>query len=481
MATPHSPRPFGPRRYTYEELAEAAHHFSNRFLLGEGGFGQVYEGSLNGETFAIKKLRIVPDQETKEELEREIRFISHVSHLNLVKLVGYCMEGANGLLVLEYFPNRSLKVNLHERDVLDWPKRMKIAIGTARGLEYLHEYCKPKIIHQDIKPDNILIDSNFEPKIADFGLALRFPDSVSHISRSIMGTEVYADPEDCKRVSDKSDVYSFGIVLLELITGRKSKYQDIDIVKWAKNRIKEALEDEYKGFVDSKLQMYDKEQMKRMINCAAICVYNRPQFRPSIKKIVLALEGHMPLKNLWDGNNDDELPRIKEISSSGTERFQRIFTYEQLTAVTEGFSGKNLLVKGKQYQVYKGYLNGEAVTVKKFTYSPEKKEEMFEHIKSISSSVHHNNLVNMLGFCHEGPHRLLVYEFVSEDKSLGSHLHGNVKPALDWPTRMEVALRIARGMIDLHELYKPLNIFEQYKDEDIFLDRNFQPKVIITD
>ncbi|XP_021628309.1 proline-rich receptor-like protein kinase PERK3 isoform X1 [Manihot esculenta] len=296
-----------------------------------------------------------------------------------------------------------------------------------------------------------------------------------------MGTDIYVDLEDPKRVSDKSDVYSYGVVLLELITGRKPKYQDIDIVNWAKSRIKQALEEEYRGFVDTRLQSFDKIEMKRMVYCAEACVYSRPQLRPSMEKIVLALKGHMPnLKDLHGSTeNDTELPHItinKGISSSSTERFQRIFTYQELTIATEGFSGKNLVARSSQCQVYKGYLNGETVTVKKYNYMPGKKEDVFDHIKSISSSVHHNNLVNLLGFCNEGPNRLLVYEFVSEDKSLRSHLHGNVTSTLAWPIRMGIALSIARGMVDLHELYKPLNIYEQYKDDSIFLDGNFQPK-----
>ncbi|XP_057991827.1 uncharacterized protein LOC110665629 isoform X5 [Hevea brasiliensis] len=243
MATSQSTGPFGPREYTYEQLAEAAHHFSNKYLLGQGGFGQVYEGSLHGEKFAIKKLRFPPDEQTKKGLD-EIHVISSVRHRNLVKLLGYCVDRSNNvLLVLEYFRNKSLKVNLHEKEeILDWQKRRKIAIGSAKGLEYLHDHCSPTIIHQDIKPDNILLDDNFEPK--------------------------------------------------------------------AGSQIKKALGGEFKDFVDFKLQKYDKEEMKRMVHCAAFCVYKRPKFRPPMRKIVRALEGDMPLANLSDEMIDNQLPHI---------------------------------------------------------------------------------------------------------------------------------------------------------------------------
>ncbi|XP_058006690.1 proline-rich receptor-like protein kinase PERK13 [Hevea brasiliensis] len=184
---------FGLRQYNYDELAEATDKFSNRNFLGEGGFSLVYEGILDGKKVAIKKLKIRPDErsQSEEESKEEIKVISRVSHKNLVKLLGYCIEGDDILLILEYVPKKSLKHHLHGETTLEWTKRMKIAIGTAKGLEYLHENCTPKIIHRDVKAENILIDDKYEPKIADFGLALLFPEtgSPTHITRSNKGTQ----------------------------------------------------------------------------------------------------------------------------------------------------------------------------------------------------------------------------------------------------------------------------------------------------
>ncbi|XP_058005750.1 proline-rich receptor-like protein kinase PERK3 isoform X1 [Hevea brasiliensis] len=288
----------GPTQYSYEQLSKATGHFSNDYILGQGGFGQVFKGALHGEILAIKKLNYFQEQ-TREELVHEIAIINSVRHCNLVKLLGYCIEGANALLVLEYCLNKSLRFHLHGggKEILDWPTRRKIAIGSAKGLEYLHEHSSPKIIHRDIKPDNILLDINFEPKIADFGLALFFPDTVTHLSRSIAGTEVYIDPEHSGRISSKSDVYSFGVVLLELITGRKPKYQGIDIVSWAKTRITQALNGQYIDFVDSNLQSYDRSEMEWMISCTAACVYNPFKSRPQMKEVVRVLEGYSPAKD----------------------------------------------------------------------------------------------------------------------------------------------------------------------------------------
>ncbi|KAG8643433.1 hypothetical protein MANES_11G039188v8 [Manihot esculenta] len=175
----------GPKQYSFEELAAATGRFSRKNLLGEGGYGEVFKGFLD-EHRAIKKLRIISsDEQRKKELEHEIKVINSVSHRNLVKLVGYCIEENDVLLVLEYFPNKCLKYNLHERKgrILVWQERMQIAKGLAKGLEYLHEDCNFRIIHQDIKPGNILLDDNFESKIADFGLALFLPDNATHVSQ----------------------------------------------------------------------------------------------------------------------------------------------------------------------------------------------------------------------------------------------------------------------------------------------------------
>ncbi|XP_058005812.1 uncharacterized protein LOC110639626 isoform X3 [Hevea brasiliensis] len=159
------PSNIGPTQYSYEQLSKATGYFSNKYLLGQGGFGQVYKGDLHGEILAIKKLCYFQEQ-TREELVHEIAVINSVRHCNLVKLLGYCIEGGNALLVLEYCLNKSLRFHLHGggKEILDWPTRMKIAIGSAKGLEYLHEHSSPRIIHRDIKPDNILLNINFEPK-----------------------------------------------------------------------------------------------------------------------------------------------------------------------------------------------------------------------------------------------------------------------------------------------------------------------------
>jgi hypothetical protein len=175
--------------FGYDDLAAATDGFSDANLLGQGGFGHVYRGTLGGQEVAIKKLRAGSGQGDRE-FRAEVEIISRVHHKNLVSLVGYCLFGEQRLLVYEYVPNKTLEFHLHGsgRPTLDWPRRWKIAVGSAKGLAYLHEDCHPKIIHRDIKAANILLDYNYEPKVADFGLAKYQAAEVTAVSTRVMGT-----------------------------------------------------------------------------------------------------------------------------------------------------------------------------------------------------------------------------------------------------------------------------------------------------
>ncbi|KAJ9190181.1 hypothetical protein P3X46_001409 [Hevea brasiliensis] len=298
--------------FSYEELAIATNSFSDANLVGQGGFGYVHKGVLSdGKVVAIKQLK-AGSRQGEREFQAEIEIISRVHHRHLVSLVGYCITGVQRMLVYEYIPNNTLEFHLHgkERPAMNWSTRMKIAVGSAKGLAYLHEDCQPKIIHRDIKSANILLDDIFEAKVADFGLAKHSLDTDTHVSTRVMGTFGYMAPEYASsgKLTEKSDVFSFGVVLLELITGRRpvdrtQSFLDDSIVDWARPLLKQALEEgTYDALVDPKLQgEYDSSEMSRMISCAAACIRHSARLRPQMSQIVRALEGNMPLDDLSDG------------------------------------------------------------------------------------------------------------------------------------------------------------------------------------
>ncbi|XP_072951642.1 proline-rich receptor-like protein kinase PERK1 [Typha angustifolia] len=297
--------------YTYEELAAASNGFSDANLLGQGGFGQVYRGTLNGTEVAIKKLS-VGSRQGDREFRTEIEVISRVHHRNLVSLVGYCIHGDQRLLVYEFVPNKTLESHLHGsgRPTLDWPRRWKIAAGSAKGLAYLHEDCHPKIIHRDIKAANVLLDFDYEPKVSDFGLAKFQPGDNTHVSTRVVGTFGYLAPEyaNSGKLTDRSDVFSFGVMVLELITGKRpvhssETYMDGTLVGWARPLLTRALEDDhYNELVDPKLGTnYDPYEMARLVACAAAAVRHSAKHRPRMSQIVRYLEGEISLEDLNAG------------------------------------------------------------------------------------------------------------------------------------------------------------------------------------
>ncbi|XP_019185429.1 PREDICTED: cysteine-rich receptor-like protein kinase 2 [Ipomoea nil] len=286
----------GPENYGYKDLKAATKAFSEENKLGEGGFGDVYKGTLkNGDVVAVKKLVI--SSRAKADFDSEVRLITNVHHRNLIRLLGCSAKGEELLLVYEYMANASLDRYLYgdKRGMLNWKQRVDIIFGTARGLAYLHEQFHVCIIHRDIKSSNILLDNEFQPKIADFGLARLLPENQSHVSTKFAGTLGYTAPEYAihGHLSERVDTYSFGIVILEIISGRRSSDIRVEpVTEYLLEQAWKLYENEaYLELVDKTLEgnEYKAEEVKRMLEIALVCTQSPPSLRPSMSEVVIML------------------------------------------------------------------------------------------------------------------------------------------------------------------------------------------------
>ncbi|KAH0924538.1 hypothetical protein HID58_016794 [Brassica napus] len=290
------------------ELKEATEDFGSSSLIGEGSYGRVYYGMLaNEQPAAIKKLD--SNKQPDNEFLAQVSMVSRLKHDNFVQLLGYCVDGNSRILAYEFAKNGSLHDILHGRKgvkgaqpgpVLSWYQRVKIAVGAARGLEYLHEKANPHIIHRDIKSSNVLLFEDDVAKIADFDLSNQAPDMAARLhSTRVLGTFGYHAPEYAMtgQLNAKSDVYSFGVVLLELLTGRKPVDHRLprgqqSLVTWATPKLSE---DKVKQCVDARLGGdYPPKAVAKLAAVAALCVQYEADFRPNMSIVVKALQ---PLLN----------------------------------------------------------------------------------------------------------------------------------------------------------------------------------------
>ncbi|KAG4386016.1 hypothetical protein AAZX31_12G187800 [Glycine max] len=283
--------------FGYRDLQNATKNFSDK--LGEGGFGSVFKGTL-GDTsvVAVKKLKSISQGE--KQFRTEVNTIGKVQHVNLVRLRGFCWEGTKKLLVYDYMPNGSLDCHLFQNNnckVLDWKTRYQIALGTARGLAYLHEKCRDCIIHCDVKPGNILLDADFCPKVADFGLAKLVGRDLSRVITAVRGTKNYIAPEWISGVpiTAKVDVYSYGMMLFEFVSGRRNSEQCeggpfASFPIWAANVVTQC--DNVLSLLDPSLEgNADTEEVTRMATVALWCVQENETQRPTMGQVVHILEG----------------------------------------------------------------------------------------------------------------------------------------------------------------------------------------------
>ncbi|KAH1109033.1 hypothetical protein J1N35_012801 [Gossypium stocksii] len=316
--------------FTFDQVIAATGNFRSDYFLGEGGFGKVYKGFLEdtNEVVAIKQL----DQDSLQgsrEFAAEVLTLSTAEHPNLVKLIGFCAEDEQRLLLYEYMPLGSLENHLHDlspdQKPLDWNTRMEIAAGAARGLEYLHVKMKPPVIYRDLKCSNILLGEGYHARLSDFGLARVGPSGdKTHVSTRVMGTYGYCAPDYAMtgQLTFKSDIYSLGVVLLELITGRKAVDYSKDrneqnLVAWARPLFKDRRN--FSQMVDPLLQgQYPMKGLYQALAVAAMCVQEQPNMRPAVSDVVMALN-YLTIQR-YNPNNSAQSSRRSMTLSPGKGR-----------------------------------------------------------------------------------------------------------------------------------------------------------------
>lgn len=301
--------------FTYAELRTATANFSRANYLGCGGFGPVYKGAvedklrpgLTAQAVAVKYLDLDCGTQGHKEWLAEVFFLGQLRHKNLVKLIGYCYEDEHRMLVYEFMSAGSLENHLFKsiNGSLPWMTRMKIAVGAAKGLAFLHD-ADPPVIYRDFKASNILVDSDYNTKLSDFGLAKDGPQGdATHVTTRVMGTHGYAAPEYIMtgHLTAKSDVYSFGVVLLELLSGRRSvdrsrRPREQCLVDWARPYLKHS--DRLYRVMDPALEcQYSCKGAEVAALVAYKCLSQNPKSRPTMKEVVKALEPVLGMEDFF--------------------------------------------------------------------------------------------------------------------------------------------------------------------------------------
>ncbi|PON38737.1 GPCR kinase [Parasponia andersonii] len=285
-----------PSRYTYADIKRITNQFKHK--LGQGAYGTVFKGKLSNNIFVAVKILNNSKGNNGEEFINEVATIGQIHHVNVVRLVGYCAEGFKRALVYEFLPNDSLDKYISSaasggNHSLSWEKLQDITLGIAKGIEYLHQGCDQRILHFDIKPQNILLDHNFKPKISDFGLAKLCSRDQSIVSMTtVRGTIGYIAPEVFSKnfgnVSYKSDIYSFGMLLLEMVGGRKNTTvaDEIYYPEWIYNLLEEG--EDFRIHIEDE---GDAKIAKKLAIVGLWCIQWHPMARPTMKFVVQMLEG----------------------------------------------------------------------------------------------------------------------------------------------------------------------------------------------
>ncbi|KAJ9547202.1 hypothetical protein OSB04_019745 [Centaurea solstitialis] len=506
------------RQFMLSEIQVATQNFDESMVIGRGGFGKVYKGNINNGTsllkVAIKRLDLDSNQ-GEVEFWVEVKMLSKLAHCHLVSLIGYCNDEQEMILVYEYMSHGSLEDHLHKRGIfLSWMRRLKICIGAARGLDYLHTGTgiKHGIIHRDVKSSNILLHNSWAAKISDFGLSKICPKDQpsTHVDTFVKGTFGYLDPNyfETGKLTRKSDVYAFGVVLFEILSGKRAVDTSIDeeqwgLARWAQDSVNEG---RLKQIVDPTIRgRISPKCLKEFARIAHRCLHSHPKQRPTMFEVVVGLEFVLALQqkanlklqpadmatvvrnvtmSLYPSstlNSSVGLPDLKSINTyldtvGGEDRILCRFDFDTVNVATENFSEANEISHSSYYEMYKGRLqNGRDIAIViSSIYSKINKEYMNE--VSILVQVEHENLFQLLGYCIDGTKLFLIYEFAPY-ASLGSLLSDPMCTLLDWNKRYKILLAVAKVLVYLHK-HAPIRITHRdLNPNSVLLDESLDPKL----
>ncbi|CAO2817081.1 unnamed protein product [Amaranthus hypochondriacus] len=326
----------GARWFSFEDVKQCTGNLSHESEIGVGGYGKVYKGKLeSGELVAIKRAQQGSLQGALE-FKTEIELLSRVHHKNVVNLIGFCYDKGEQMLIYEYVANGSLRAALSGKSGvrLNWIRRLKIALGAARGLAYLHELADPPIVHRDIKSDNILLSDHLNAKVADFGLSKLLSDHRGQVTTQVKGTMGYLDPEYYMTniLTEKSDVYSFGVVMLELVTGRMPLEKNKYIVREVRETMKES--GYIYNLVDPAIRVDALIGMEQFVKLALSCLQDMSDERPSMGEVVKEIEHMIEANNL----NDDVESVATSASFEGGKESGYPYPYSSNSNVSFGSS-----------------------------------------------------------------------------------------------------------------------------------------------
>nr|XP_043631847.1 probable serine/threonine-protein kinase PIX13 [Erigeron canadensis] len=522
------------RKFKLREILSATGNFNESFMIGKGGFGNVYKGEVivgtSRITAAIKRLDLKSHQGAAE-FWAEVEMLSNLRHSHLVSLIGYCHYEGEMILVYEYMLNGTLEDHLHKlRTRLSWVDRLKICIGAARGLDYLHSGTSIEfgVIHRDVKTSNILLNQSWVAKISDFGLSRIGPTNQPHtyVNTLVKGTFGYFDPNyfATGQLTRKSDVYAFGVVLFEVLCQKRPVDKSLQwgLATWALDSIKEG---NLKHIVDPNIRgELSSKGLKEFARIAERCVNNHPKHRPTMNEVISSLESILTLEQKinksWqspgksiftrmidvfhfhsNGENSittsDHEKKNKPTAPSSGEHVPtseiivtpnlKSFTFADLKMATRNFRRDAMLGEDGFGKIFKGWVDGKTLAPSKvgvgMPVSVKKSNPDGEGLKWWEAEVKflgkfsHPNIVRLVGYCSEDRDFLLVYEFMQKG-SLENHLFRRglyVKP-LAWDTRIKIATGAAQGLVFLHNA-EEMVIHRDFSSTNILLDEEFNAKL----